>query len=280
MKSFLSLFRHFIIAFIVVIFLGIYVWVKQPSEPSVTAKVPPSPPISFTPLNLPSPPISPTLLPNSPTPLIKESKPFPIPSSHQVATGTDDIYEFPTVSPHSPPVAPKSTQTGLPTHFFYQENAQNLVEVGIYFNRREFLNREVAEAFKQMQLAAQKEKIEIVPISGFRSIADQKKLFQRQIQRRGSEEAASRLSAPPGFSEHHTGYALDISDSKHHETDLKVAFDSTKAYRWLKDHAAQYGFELSFPENNPQGVAYEPWHWRFVGSPKAQEIFRLARSVG
>ncbi len=36
----------------------------------------------------------------------------------------------------------------------------------------------------------------------------------------------------------------------------------------------EFGFELSFPENNPQGVRYEPWHWRFVSSPEAQAIFR------
>ena len=70
------------------------------------------------------------------------------------------------------------------------------------------------------------------------------------------------------------------SDGKSPNTVLKLTFDSTEAYRWLEAHAAQYGFELSFPKNNSQGVSYEPWHWRFVGSPTAQEIFRVAKTQG
>jgi len=152
------------------------------------------------------------------------------------------------------------------------------LEIGIFYERKAYLNREAAEMFKQMQLAAQQEGIEIIPVSGFRSVADQKKLFERQIQRQGSKKAASKLSAPPGFSEHHTGYALDVGDGKSPNTILKLTFDSTEAYRWLEVHAAQYGFELSFPKNNFQGVSYEPWHWRFVGSATAQEIFRVAKT--
>ncbi|GBF81996.1 M15 family metallopeptidase [Aphanothece sacrum] len=186
------------------------------------------------------------------------------------------------LSVHASPIPkpPQLTQTdGTPIHFLYAENSQNLVEIGTYYDRKESLNQEAAEAFKQIKLAAQKEGVAIIPISGFRSVADQKKLFERQIQRRGSKQAASRLSAPPGFSEHHTGYTLDVADGKSPDTVLKFAFDSTAAYHWLKDHAIEYGFELSFPKNNPQGVSYEPWHWRFVGSPTAKEIFREARTM-
>jgi D-alanyl-D-alanine carboxypeptidase len=271
MKSFISAFRHFIPALIIAIGAAVYV-LLQPPEPPVPATVTTSPPVASAPLTPPPPPIQPLY------PLTNAPKTLPVPSPKQAGTGTDDIYELSPKSPNPPSTAPKSTRTKLPTHFLYPENAQNLVEVGIYFDRVAYLNWGAAEAFKQMKLAAQQEGIKLTPISGFRSVADQKKLFERQIQRQGSPQAAERLSAPPGFSEHHTGYALDISDSKHPETDLKLAFEYTKAYRWLKAHAAQYGFELSFPKNNLQGVSYEPWHWRFVGSPTAQEIFRLARN--
>jgi D-alanyl-D-alanine carboxypeptidase len=57
-----------------------------------------------------------------------------------------------------------------------------------------------------------------------------------------------------------------------------VEFAKTDAFRWLTLHAQEYGFELSFPENNPQGVSYQPWHWRFVASPEAQTIFSRSKS--
>lgn len=281
MKSFISSFRYFIPAIIVAIGTAIYLGLKQPAEPPTTATVPTSPPVSSTSLIPPPPPIpkntlTPPLQP--PYPLTNAPKALPVPSPNQVATGTDDVYALSSPPPKTQTVPSLPTQTEIPFHPQYQENAHNLVEIGIFYERKAYLDREAAEAFKQMQLVAQQEGIQLIPISGFRSVADQKKLFERQIQRQGSKQAASKLSAPPGFSEHHTGYALDVGDGKRPETALKFTFDSTKAYRWLEAHAAQYGFELSFPKNNSQGVSYEPWHWRFVGSPTAQEIFRVAKT--
>ncbi len=79
--------------------------------------------------------------------------------------------------------------------------------------------------------------------------------------------------APPGFSEHQTGWVLDIGDLDDPEADDNPLFERTKAFKWLKEHAAQFEFELSFPPGNWQGVSYEPWHWRFVGTPEARRAF-------
>ena len=76
------------------------------------------------------------------------------------------------------------------------------------------------------------------------------------------------VSAPPGFSEHHTGYALDICDDT---LVLDESFASTEAYRWLQDNARAFNFEMSFPESGQ--VAFEPWHWRFEGETEAIEAF-------
>jgi D-alanyl-D-alanine carboxypeptidase len=111
-------------------------------------------------------------------------------------------------------------------------------------------------------------------VSGFRNISDQEKLFDAQIQRRGSPEAAAKLSAPPGYSEHHTGYAIDVTDGRFPKQDITYNFATTDAFKWLTIYAKEFGFEMSFPENNSQGVSYEPWHWRFVGSNEAKEIFK------
>jgi zinc D-Ala-D-Ala carboxypeptidase len=148
-----------------------------------------------------------------------------------------------------------------------------------YYERTESLIDTAAAAFAQMQADAAQAGVKLIPISGFRTVADQVKLFDRQIKREGGEVNAARLSAPPGYSEHHTGYALDIGDGNQPKADLKYEFENTDAYQWLLTHATRdYGFELSFPENNRQGVSFEPWHWRFTASKEAAQIFAMART--
>lgn len=162
-------------------------------------------------------------------------------------------------------------------HHYEQTNEKTLVLVGSYglreYERYEYLQEDAAKAFLHMQHAAREQGVWIVVISGFRDYARQQKLFEKQIQRLGSEAAAVRLSAPPGYSEHHTGYTLDVGDGFNPKQDLKTSFEQTKVYRWLQHNALTFGFELSFPKDNLAGVAYEPWHWRYVGSPKPHNLF-------
>ncbi|WP_017718020.1 M15 family metallopeptidase [Kamptonema formosum] len=148
------------------------------------------------------------------------------------------------------------------------------------YQRFEQLDREAGLALMKLIYAARDEGVWIIPVSGFRNIAAQELLFKSQIERRGSPEEAAKLSAPAGYSEHHTGYALDMADGLSPKKDITYEFEKTNAYRWLTLHAKEFGFEMSFPANNSQGVSYEPWHWRFVGSPRATEIFADARNSG
>ncbi len=172
---------------------------------------------------------------------------------------------------------PKTSHYGhLP---FAQTSEEMLVKVGEYYGRKEFLNKQAAQAFNQMKTDADQDGIQLVVISGFRTIAHQTLLFQKQVERKGSKQVAAQLSAPPGYSEHHTGYALDLGDGKQPQLDLKFEFESSEAYRWLFYNAHKYGFELSFPRNNVQGVSFEPWHWRFVASPHANQTFAVARNL-
>lgn len=97
-------------------------------------------------------------------------------------------------------------------------------------------------------------------------------------------------SAPPGFSEHHTGYAIDFCDADTPQTcaSFDIHFAETSAGKWLIANGAHFGFEMSFPRaTDPcaaaagrpdQGVAYEPWHWRFAGTPAARAVFERART--
>ncbi len=169
-------------------------------------------------------------------------------------------------------------------HFPYAEgNLEKMPIIGSYAQgknqRFERLAPETARALMQLIYAARDDGVWIVPVSGFRSVAAQEKLFERQVQRKGSPEAAAKWSAPAGYSEHHTGYAVDLTDGRFPEKDITYQFAETDAFQWLRRNAGKFGFELSFPEKNPQGVSYEPWHWRFVGSPVSQALFQRARML-
>lgn len=210
-----------------------------------------------------------------------------IPSNNQVEPASGDLTLDPAsgalqLNPSSRQAfAPKAAQTSY-GHFPYDEAPpERLVPAGRFvrdsYERSEKLDFETDQAFNAMREAARNQGVQMMIISGFRNISDQQGLFERQISRRGSPEAAAQYSAPPGHSEHHTGYALDIADVQRPDADLKLTFQDTEVYRWLMANARPYGFEQSFPEGNAQGVSFEPWHWRFTKTPRSQEIFAAAK---
>lgn len=215
-----------------------------------------APPIPVTPI----PPTTPSV----PAPTAKApTTPFKLPDNPALTTPP----------PTLPPIGGEPKFNHLP----YDEAPGDLVQVGTYYDRAELMVQEAAQAFWNMEDRAKQAGINLGPISGFRTVADQGQLFTRQIGRHnGSEQEAAKLSAPPGYSEHHTGYTIDIRDRDSPETDLKYQLENTRAYNWLTQNACQYGFELSFPDNNNQGVSFEPWHWRYVSSPTGQQIFANA----
>jgi zinc D-Ala-D-Ala carboxypeptidase len=142
------------------------------------------------------------------------------------------------------------------------------------------MRRVAAAAYQKMAAAAAAEGVNLSIISAFRSVADQNDLFFRvKEERNQGVSKRAEVSAPPGHSEHHTGYAIDIGDAAQPDTNLSQSFEQTSAYRWLADHAAQYSFEMSFTRDNPQGVSYEPWHWRYVGDQNSLETFYRAQHL-
>jgi zinc D-Ala-D-Ala carboxypeptidase len=162
-------------------------------------------------------------------------------------------------------------------HFPYREiPADQLVSVAPGVQ----LQREAAESFQAMQAAAAADGISLQVLSAFRSIALQKHIFfDVKSERNQSALERARVSAPPGFSEHSTGFALDLGDGHQPATNLSVRFEDTAAFAWLQRHANRYHYRLSFPLHNRQGVSYEPWHWRFEGSADALRIFEAAQRL-
>lgn len=142
------------------------------------------------------------------------------------------------------------------------------------------LRPEAAEALRRMQAAAAADGVALTVLSAFRSEALQRELFfDVKAERNQSSRERAQVSAPPGFSEHGTGYAVDLGDGRRPETHLSTSFEATAAHRWLASHAARFHFELSFPRDNAQGVSHEPWHWRFEGSTAALRLFEPAQRL-
>lgn len=137
-----------------------------------------------------------------------------------------------------------------------------------------------AKKFEEMANAAAMDGITLVPLSGHRTIQEQEYLFF-DVKEERVQVASKRaeVSAPPGYSEHHTGYAIDIGDANAPHTNLNVSFEDTAAFTWLQANAPRFSFELSFTKDNLQGISYEPWHWRFVGDRDSLETFYRAKSL-
>ena len=135
---------------------------------------------------------------------------------------------------------------------------------------------DMSESLINMREDAIQDGIYLVFLSGYRSINLQKDIFYslKSMRNQIASERA-RVSAPPGYSEHSTGFAIDIGDAYNRETDFEVEFENTDAFRWLKKNAAKYHFKLSFNKNN-KNVDYEPWHWRYEGSIEALKVFEAS----
>ena len=135
---------------------------------------------------------------------------------------------------------------------------------------------DMRDSLLKMREEAKKDGIYLVFLSGYRSINLQNDIFYSLKSIRNQEAAErARVSAPPGYSEHSTGFAIDIGDATQRETDFEIEFETTDAYRWLIKNAARFHFKLSFKKNNKY-IDYEPWHWRYEGSIEALKVFETS----
>jgi len=172
----------------------------------------------------------------------------------------------------------QSTQNkSLLGHLPYPEASE---EELILFSPGIYVHKDIYDNFKEMQFKASQRGISLQLLSGYRSIDLQRDIFyQNKSIRNQTAIERSRDSAPPGYSEHSTGYAIDVGDGNHPNTHFEVEFEQTPAFKWMKRFASKYHFVLSFPPNNKQGVTYEPWHWRYEGTVNALKKFEAANKI-
>ena len=132
------------------------------------------------------------------------------------------------------------------------------------YGRDQQLHPQAARAWISMREAALQQGVELQVISAFRSASYQGTLIQRKLEHGQSMDTVLTSSAAPGFSEHHSGRALDLAAPG--STPLEEAFATTEAYHWLRVNAGVFGFRESYPRNNRHGILWEPWHWYYVRS--------------
>ncbi len=152
-----------------------------------------------------------------------------------------------------------SRSRGLP----FQEEATELETIAANSEGRLIqVTPATARAWTRLRDAAAADGLTLVPHSGFRSIARQTELIRAKLAAGESLARILTVMTAPGYSEHHTGRAIDIGLPG--QPPLTEEFGQTPAFAWLQAQAGGFGFSLSYPKNNRHGITYEPWHWLFT----------------
>lgn len=131
------------------------------------------------------------------------------------------------------------------------------------------LHTDAARALGRMQTAAQQDGVQLRLVSAYRSHSDQQALIDERRRAGQSWQQIYHWVAPVGYSEHHTGFAMDFGEARQR-------FDTTPAYRWLRQHGSDFGFYQSYPAKiaKKNGIATESWHWVFLDSPAAKRALK------
>ena len=142
--------------------------------------------------------------------------------------------------------------------------ATNLVEVGPNLvGRMQRLTPETAERWNSMVAAAATDGMALMIVSGYRSFEYQAALIRKKINTGQSVSEILSVNAAPGFSEHHSGRAVDIASPG--SRPLTEEFEDSDAFGWLELRAKEFDFLLTYPRENQFGFIYEPWHWSTNG---------------
>lgn len=144
--------------------------------------------------------------------------------------------------------------------------ASTLVSIGPdIFNRDQRLTPAAATAWGRMRSAAANNGIDLQLVSAYRGVTYQVNLIRRRLNEGKSLEDILKVSAAPGYSEHHGGRAVDVTAPGCKP--LEESFADSRAYRWLKSNGGIYGFRESFGMANRHGISWEPWHWCYHHRP-------------
>ncbi len=123
------------------------------------------------------------------------------------------------------------------------------------------LDEDAYDAFIEMYKAAQADGYKLIINTAYRSYEDQVKTY---------DKLGDDVAAKPGYSEHQTGYAIDITYPNYKDE------EESEEYKWLENNAYKYGYILRYPKDKEDitGYAYEPWHYRYLGKDLALKVYK------
>lgn len=125
--------------------------------------------------------------------------------------------------------------------------------------RMQRLTPKTAHDWLSMKHAAFAAGVELLLVSGFRSVARQTELFVGKLETGQTIDEILKVNAAPGYSEHHTGKAVDVATPGCRP--LTDEFERSRAFEWLTSNASYFGFSMPYGRGNSYGFCYEPWHW-------------------
>ena len=145
------------------------------------------------------------------------------------------------------------------------------VDIKYYYGEPKKIRSEAYNAFIEMWNAAYEDGIYLILISGYRSAAHQKEVYDAYQADKGTKYADS-IAARTGYSEHQTGLALDIYSK---ECTSQARFHESKSYEWIINNSYKFGFILRYPKDkqNITGYNYESWHYRYLGKDLAKKVY-------
>ncbi len=152
----------------------------------------------------------------------------------------------------------------------YQYKNKNYKVKNITVSARMKVIEAMNSMFDDFMAATGKKDVNI--ISGYRTFDSQKSLYDRRVESEGVE-ATDKYTALPGFSEHHSGYAVDFAI--YTSEGLYYDFYGQDEYKWVLDHCYEYGFIERYQKEKKEltGFEAEPWHFRYVGAPHAYAMY-------
>lgn len=192
-----------------------------------------------------------------------------LPSTAAASASTTPVSATPQYKPKEssvPPAATAPTRGGNPK--FDDAPSSSIISFeGIK------IHKDAEPALRNLLKLAAEAGVSIKLLSGFRSVQQQQAIIDAKRARGIADATILKVNTPAGFSEHHTGFAFDFDDGKN-PTNLNDNFDRTRAYAFIAANAKALNFELSYPRGNSQGIVYEPWHWRYVGTASAKTALK------
>ena len=149
---------------------------------------------------------------------------------------------------------------GIKKKLPFYKDAKDLISIGPnIFGKEQYLSKKTAILWMQLVGSASKDNVSILSISGYRSFAYQEELINNKLKKGVLIDDILKVNAPPGYSQHHAGIAIDIATIG--TPPLTEIFETTAAFQWLETFASDFNFSMPYVKNNNYGFIYEPWHW-------------------